>query len=182
MKILLFGSIAAGKTTIAKIITKQFTDFKFIGIDNYRCKYGNGTMEGEKSAQKEFVKAINKDKNQIIEASGLGTLGLDIYETMAEYEEQILLIILHIPVDEIKIRIKYRTWNIPFPGGQEKLENIILSINLGISFGKIPMTWSELTNATILQIENRNKKNQIFIIQIISNYIKLKKNDTIRNN
>lgn len=174
MKVLLFGSIASGKTTIAKLIKKEYSYFEIISIDNFRKEFGDYTMEGEKAAQTEFLNAIKQSKNQIIEASGLGKLGFEIYNKLEEFNDEILLVILHIPVEEINARIKNRSWDIPFPGKQEKLENIIQTINFGILFGKIPMIWSELNRTTIFQIENDNLKTQTYILKTIVNLIKLK--------
>lgn len=179
MKILLFGSIAAGKTTIANKILKKYSEFELLGIDNFRKEFGDFTMQGEDRAKNEFLKAIKKVKNQIIEASGLGKLGYDIYDKLTEYNEPILIIVLHISENEIYKRIQNRTWDIPFPGKQSKLNDIILSINFGVKFGKIPLMWSELPQATILQIENSNFKTQKFIIQTIQNYINSTTNETI---
>ena len=174
MKILLFGSIASGKTTIAEFIMKEYPDFEIISIDNFRQEFGDYSMEGEKISQNKFLNAIKQSKNQIIEASGLGKLGSEIYNKLAEFNDDILLVIIHIPIDEINARIKNRHWDIPFPGKQEKLESIIQTINFGIQFGKIPMIWSELKRTTIFQIENDNLKTQNYILKTIVNFINLK--------
>lgn len=71
MKILLFGSIASGKTTIAKKILTIHKNFDFIAIDDYRREFGDYTTDGENAARENFVKSILPEKDQIIEASGL---------------------------------------------------------------------------------------------------------------
>ncbi len=173
MKILLFGSIAAGKTTLAKEILKHHSDFCTIAIDDYRKKFGDFTMSGEIKAQKQFISAVKKNKNQIIEASGLGKLGTEMYEKVIKFDENIFVIILYISIDEINKRLETRIWDIPFPGKQDKLEEIIYSINFGVQFGKIPIMWSEAPKTTVFQIENKNKNTRNFIIKTIDNYIKL---------
>jgi len=179
MKILIFGSIAAGKTTIANTIIKQYPKFEFVGIDNFRKAFGDFTMKGEEKAKSEFLNAIQKKKNQIIEASGLGKLGSDIIDKLAKYSDPILIVILYISENEITKRIKNRTWDIPFPGKQSKLNDIISSINLGVKSGKVLTKCLKLPHETILQIENTNPKTKTFIIQTIINYIELETNESI---
>ncbi|RLD58218.1 MAG: hypothetical protein DRJ05_08380 [Bacteroidetes bacterium] len=175
MKILLFGSIAAGKTTIAQELSRQHPAFEIISIDDFRKKHGDYTLDGEKTAIENFVGAIKNNSNQIIEASGLGIPGSEIYEKIAGFgEDTVLLIILYVQINEIKKRIKDKVWDTPFPGKQENLDRIIQTINFGIQFGNIPMTWSELPNVTILQIENKDIETKKFILKTINNYIKLK--------
>ena len=173
MKILLFGDIAAGKTTISKKIIQQYSGFELIAIDDFRRKFGDFTMKGETLALSQFLKALRKDKNQIIEASGLGKLGTDIFNKIALFDEQILLVVLRISLSEVYERIKNRNWDIPFPGKQEKLNTVIQSVNLGIKFGKIPLVWSELAKTAIFQIENNNLNTQNYITNTIINFIKL---------
>jgi shikimate kinase len=174
MKILLFGSIAAGKTTIAKQLLNQYAGYEFISIDVCRKKFGDYSMEGEDIAKSKFIEAIQKGKNQIIEASGLGKLGSDIYEKIACFDEDVLLMIMHIEINETNRRIANRVWDTPFPGRQEKLQTIIQSVNFGIQFGRIPMIWSERSNTTIIQIENKDAATQDFILETAKKYLKLK--------
>ncbi len=170
MKIILFGSIAAGKTTIARKIKEIYKDFQYIAIDDYRKKFGDYTKEGEEKAHKNFIKSIKPEKDQIVEASGLGKLGRDIQEKLSESEENILVIILRIPIEEINQRIENKVWDTPFPGKQEKLESIIMSLNLGLDFGEIPMLWSINPKHTILQIENPDRKSELFVIEFITKF------------
>ena len=67
--------------------------------------------------------------------------------------------------------IENRIWNIPFPGKQEKLNEIILSVNSKIKAGEITAMWTELEKTTILKTENINKEDQGFIIKTITNFI-----------
>ena len=157
MKIILFGSIAAGKTKIAKQLLDIYKDFQYIAIDDFRKQFGDYTKEGEKIASENFINSIIPGKDQIIEASGLGKPGRDIHDKLAESDENILIIILRIPVELTNKRIKNKVWDTPFPGKQEKLEMIIQSINLGLEFGEIPMWWSVNPRHTIFQIENPDR-------------------------
>jgi dephospho-CoA kinase len=171
MKILLFGDIAAGKTTVSYILKQQYSDFEIVAVDDFRRKLGDNTMKGEMNALKKFISHIEKDKNQIIEASGLGELGIDIFKKISKFNDVVLLVIFHIPMKEIKKRIENRIWNIPFPGKQEKLNEIVLTINSKIKAGEITTMWAELEKTTILKTENINKEDQEFIIKTITNFI-----------
>ena len=171
MKILLFGDIAAGKTTISNILKQQYSDFEIVTVDDFRRELGDNTMKGEMNALKKFITHIKKDKNQIVEASGLGKLGIDIFKKISKFNDVVLLIILHIPKNEINKRIENRIWNIPFPGKQEKINEIILSVNSKIKAGEITTMWAELEKITILKTENINKEDQGFIIKTITNFI-----------
>jgi len=178
MKLLLFGSIASGKTTVANKIEGQHEAFEIIAIDDFRRQFGDGTMEKEILSQQKFIEQINKSKNAIIEASGLGKLGDDIYNEISKTKEKILIIIFYLPEKQIKQRLKNRVWDIPFPGNQEKLDDIILTINHNIQSEKIQMMWLEQPQTTILQLENIDLKSQDFIINTINNYLKTYKYDT----
>ena len=174
MKILLFGSIASGKTTIARKIIKNHPEFKYIAIDDFRKKFGDYTKDGEETTHEYFLNAIIPGKDQIIEASGLGKLGREIHEKLSDSNEDVLVIIVRIPISTINSRIKGKIWDTPFPGKQENLEGIIHSINLGIDFGEIPMLWSDNPKHTILQIENTDQTTKSFITNFINSYIKSK--------
>lgn len=182
MKILLFGSIAAGKTEIANEILKVHPGFEYIAIDDYRRKYGDGSMLSELTVRKRFIAAIKKLKNQIIEASGLGELGYSIFEKLADTNDKILLVILYSDVPEIMKRVKKRIWDIPFPGEQENLDQIIQRINLELSFGKIETIWAVRENLNIYRTENLTKNDRTFIINFVSNFINTYNNDSIGNN
>ncbi len=179
MKILLFGDIASGKTTISKQIIQNYNNFELIAIDDFRRKYGDYTMLGEKTALDKFIKNIKPNKNQIIEASGVGKLSNKIYERIRNYNESVFLIILVVPIQLIYERIKERTWDIPFPGKQEKLNDIIESINLKINENYVINLWSTIPDITILKIKNLDSKSQKFILETIINYIKIFRNETI---
>jgi len=170
MKIILFGSIAAGKTTIAEKIKEICKGYQYIAIDDFRKQFGDYTKEGEKIASENFIKSIIPGKEQIIEASGLGKLGREIHEKIAGSDESVLIIILRIPIDLINKRIENKVWDTPFPGKQEKLESIIMSLNLGLEFGEIPMLWSINPKHTILQIENPDRKSELFVIEFITKF------------
>jgi len=177
MKILLFGSIASGKTTIANLTQKKHPGFGLISIDDCRRIFGDGSMEKEILSQKKFIEQIYKSKNAIIEASGLGKLGDDIFNEMSKTNEKVLMIVSYLPKDIIKQRLIDRVWDIPFPGNQEKLDDIILTINYKIQFGRIQMKWLERPQITILQIENKDFKSQKIILATINNYFKAYEND-----
>ncbi len=173
MKILLFGSIAAGKTELAKDILRNNSQFEYLAIDDFRRKYGDGSMDNEAIAQNSFIDSIKLNENQIIEASGLGKLGYRIFEKLAETKESVLLVIVYINRNEITKRLKSRNWDVPFPGGKSKLDRIITDINLGIKQCNIQMIWSEKENLTILKTSNNSIKDKRLVLSIINDFVKL---------
>ena len=174
MKIVLFGDVAAGKTTISNQIKQNF-DFELVAIDDYRKIYGDFTMKGELLAQKQFVNAIKKDKNQIIESSGLGKLGIRLKELITELEENCLVIILNISPIEINKRLKNRKWDIPFPDKQKRLAIIVKTIHAEISNDVIQKNWIKNNKIVIVKLENTTIPHQTKVINTIENYIKKKR-------
>jgi broad-specificity NMP kinase len=173
MKILLFGSIAAGKTEIAKKVFRKYPHFTYIAIDDFRRKFGNGTIETERKAQAKFLKAINKDAYQIIEASGFGILGWQLFEILSKSNEIVLIVIFYIEKSIIYERLKNRIWDIPFPYAQNNLDEIISSINNRVISGEIQNTWFKRQNTHFLQVRNKDANTNAFIIKTITNFINI---------
>lgn len=115
MNIVLIGMMGCGKTTVAKELAQQLTDFKYIDIDE----------EIEKSTQKKIseiflrhgepffrmletdkIKLICKNDNQIISAGGGAYEREENRETLSKNN---LVIYLKTSPDEIYTRIKNET-------------------------------------------------------------------------
>ena len=72
-KIFLIGGVCSGKTTICNILKNSF-GFKYLAIDNYRQKFGDGSLEGEKLAYQKFIQDVNSIESEspiVVECSGL---------------------------------------------------------------------------------------------------------------
>jgi len=68
--ILLIGNMYSGKTTLAKELEKK-TKFKRFSIDDYRIKYGDGTVPGENKAWDKLYKDAVIAKYCILDSTGL---------------------------------------------------------------------------------------------------------------
>lgn len=120
MKILVFGNIGSGKSTLSRVISEKLNEFELVEIDDFRKRYGDGTMEAEQVAKRNFYNAIVPEKNQIIEVMGAGDTGEALFETMQSMPEQKLVIILKTPLEECILRLKERQWVVPYPAPPEK--------------------------------------------------------------
>jgi adenylate kinase family enzyme len=72
-KIFLIGGVCSGKTTICNILKNSF-GFKYLAIDEYRQKFSDGSLEGEKLAYQNFIKDVNSIESEnavVVECSGL---------------------------------------------------------------------------------------------------------------
>lgn len=58
MIILVLGNTNSGKTYYTKLLSDALPDYLVVRIDDYRRKYGDGTMEGEWSAWKMLYKGL----------------------------------------------------------------------------------------------------------------------------
>jgi adenylate kinase family enzyme len=92
MKILIIGNIGSGKTTLGKKI-QEFTDFKFIQIDELRVKYLKKKVSEEYYCLYKFLKAIEDIDNVILEFTGVGCHKYAIKRAL-ELSDDIIKIIL----------------------------------------------------------------------------------------
>ena len=72
-KIFLIGGVCSGKTTICNILKNSF-GFEYLAIDNYRMKFSDGSLEGEKLAYQKFIQDVNSIESEnaiVVECSGL---------------------------------------------------------------------------------------------------------------
>jgi adenylate kinase family enzyme len=114
-KIFIIGGVCSGKTTICNILKNSF-GFKYLAIDEYRQKFGDGSLEGEKLAYQKFIQDVNSIESEspiVVECSGLSQY-FDELETVRRF-------IFHLEVSEIesKFRQVQRELNgykkVPFP-------------------------------------------------------------------
>ncbi len=175
MKILVFGTICAGKSTIAKKITNQYPGFDFLGIDDFRLKYSDGTKEGEEKALKKFIEAVDPSlKNQVIEGSGFGQTGLDLFDRLLETRDKIFMLILKVPSEmSLERRKKRKKTKVPFPWEHIEIERMVERFNMLIEMGDLPMRWSVVRDLTILQCWNRTKKETDFILNTVTRFIEM---------
>jgi adenylate kinase family enzyme len=137
-KIFLIGGVCSGKTTICNILKNSF-GFKYLAIDEYRQKFGDGSLEGEKLAYQKFIQDVNSIESEnaiVIECSGL-----------SQYFEELETkncFVFHLEVSEMesKFRQVQREINgykqVPFPYTFNKITTFDDSIS---KFGNIEFTY-----------------------------------------
>lgn len=114
MKILIFGNISAGKSSLAKLLLERLQNFEFISIDEIRKRYGDGSIKGEFRCKARLVLKIKEKTDQILEISGTGVLGRRVGRRLARMEK-VLLVYPRVSLAEAEIRNSKRTWSVPFP-------------------------------------------------------------------
>lgn len=170
MKILLFGNIGVGKTTIARKLMSLLVGFDHISIDDFRRKYGDGTMDLEIKSQNKFIEAIALDQShQIIESSGLGQLGQRIFQKMATCEDLKVVIIPTAKRDTIQKRIDERIWDIPYPESTDCVPETIRITNEQLENGALQGLWY---GHPLLSYPNQTNEDLENIIQFTYNIIK----------
>lgn len=127
MKIVLLGNIGVGKSSLAEYIKNKYSIAEYLSIDNIRCLYGNGSVEKELLCKELFINSIKIDKSfQIIELSGRGILGENLFKKLNNINCPILVVYLYASIECILNRIKDREWQIPIPytGGNMVMDAI----------------------------------------------------------
>ncbi len=142
MKIFVLGNINSGKSYFIKKLTSLFNEYKIFQIDEYRKKYGDGSILKEELAQEKFVDDIFSEKNAIIEFSGLGKLSTKILSKLNNNSCIIFLIKENCSI--CINRIAKKDFNkIPYPKfeNMETLPQTITRLDEEISSGEIHSLW-----------------------------------------
>ena len=147
MKILLLGNIGSGKTTIGKILADK-PGWEFVEIDEFRRVFGNGTPEFEQIARKHFFNSISPGRDQIIECTGFGEVGSELFRKLSVFNEPIVVVLLTTSTEICLLRTAARLWNIPFPQPLNDVENKIEKINDCLP--DIQNQWSGLSQSIVV--------------------------------
>lgn len=140
-KILIIGTLGAGKTTIAKMMAEHM-GLPFVSIDRFRQLCGDGTVAGEYEAWKKFMEMCERPEGTVLEFSGAGPHTYAISEALLNSGMHVILIRLDTPPEIGIRRIKDRTSKVPTPfpwGDPHKSGNYI--------YKAIEKTWSEIWTA-----------------------------------
>ena len=154
MKILVFGNIGSGKSTLSQRIKGKLNVFELVAIDDFRKRYGDGTMEAEQVAKSSFYKAIVPKKNQIIEVMGAGDTGEALFEIMQSLPEQKFVIILRTSLEKCLLRLKERQWVIPYPAPPEKAFLLAKETDPLIRSGVMHRKWSQMTACAVIDMDD----------------------------
>lgn len=153
MKILVFGNIGSGKSTVINGLKEQFP-FEVIAIDDFRRKFGDGSKANELEARSNFFSAIEQNKNQFIECIGVGQVADELFQLLQRFKEPIICLTLTTPKEICEQRLGERIWDIPFPEPIEKVSSLLERAEIKISNKEIVKQWSERQNAFLLEREN----------------------------
>ena len=122
----IFGRPNSGKTTLRNALASRHPYFNNFSIDDFRRRYGDGTLEGEIRAQYRFLSA-KLHGNGFYESSGTGNI---TEHTMGCLRgEEVYIIVLEVP-DEVCIsRIDPHKYDgIPFPFFENSKEDFIIQV------------------------------------------------------
>ena len=170
MKLLIFGNLASGKTSLALKIN-HLTKWKVVAIDDFRRQFGDGSKENELVARKYFFDSIIPGINQIIECTGVGKVGEELFMQLRGNKETIVLIILKVPHAISKKRLENRKWDIPFPHPLVRVNSLIDKNEVIINSGIIEKSWSVIPKIKILVRENKDFDDLNFIINEVAEII-----------
>ncbi|HZZ74670.1 MAG TPA: AAA family ATPase, partial [Puia sp.] len=157
MKILVFGNIGSGKTTLAKRLLETLP-FELTAVDDFRRTYGDGSKTGELLARKHFFESIVEGKNQLIECTGVGRVAEGLFEVINQMAGPVIVLTLLVPQAVCKLRIARRIWDIPFPHPLEKVDDLIGRTEIRIQEGAIAGLWNKRSNSLQLYRENNDEK------------------------
>lgn len=155
MKILVFGNIGSGKSTVVNSLKKVFP-FEVIAIDDFRRKFGDGSKSSELVARQNFFAAIKQNQNQFIECIGTGKVANELFLLLQTHTEPIICLILITPIEICKQRLEERIWDIPFPQPLENVFSLLERTEINISNKEVAKQWGARQNITLLERENIN--------------------------
>lgn len=67
MRVLVFGNINAGKSVVVSALAELYPDTPVVGIDDYRCRFGDGSHEGDSLAMDRFGADAGDASDAIVE-------------------------------------------------------------------------------------------------------------------
>lgn len=154
MKVLVCGNINSGKSHCINILAELYKNFSIIQIDEWRRRYSDGTIEGEQTAQQEFVDDVLREENVFVELSGLGPLGNLLAERIKR-KSFILLYIkerVEICLDRLATKQLFLT---PYPKSNEKIEDTIIRIDKELGNNELYTIWKDKA-ISILEINDKS--------------------------
>lgn len=114
MKIIIVGNIGSGKSRVCSLVCQRHPNIKWVAIDEFRRKFGDGSMAAESIARGEFLKAAESNVPMVIECMGRGDLAAELSKKLGK--SPVLVIILQVDLDTCIYRLGQRVWDVPYPG------------------------------------------------------------------
>ena len=179
MKILLFGNVGCGKSTMSNEILNTDNQFRLLNIDEFRRRFGDGSMEKEKLAKKIFVDEIDaSNSNQIIECSGLGDTVEMVFEKLSKSNDTKIVFLLLADSAICIQRLTNRIWDIPYPDKTSIVNKLIEKQELIYQTDFLVTKWLNLSNTIFMSVVNNSTDDVKNNLQKITTLI----NETKRNN
>lgn len=138
MKILIIGTLGAGKTTLARTLSHE-TGYPYTSIDDCRIRYSDGTIVGEETAWHYFLKACSAPFPAILEFSGGGPSVCQVRDALLSSEIPVAIIWIDCPHDPCIERATKRVKNIPAPYAWAPIDYSVPAIHSGIE-----IAWEEI--------------------------------------
>lgn len=113
-KIMIIGTLGAGKTTFAEYVSKRM-GIPYIGIDDCRRQIGDGTFEGEYRAWVRFIDVCSAPEASILEFSGGGPHAYAAQEALLQSAMPVYVIWLDPALDVCIQRASSRIQEVPAP-------------------------------------------------------------------
>jgi hypothetical protein len=142
MLVLVVGNINSGKSHAIELIRPFLPEYPVLAIDEYRIRFGDGSLEGELRTRERFVNDVVSSDHVIVELSGMGPLGsmLESRITLKSF------IVVHIQetLANCLERIQGKDFSkIPYPKFNETLPDTIARIQHEIEHGDLKKFWEK---------------------------------------
>jgi hypothetical protein len=141
MKILIIGTLGAGKTTLARALSQE-TGYPYASIDDCRIRYSDGTTDGEDAAWRSFLRACRDPSSGILEFSGGGPHVSEVRDALLSSGIAVSVIWIDISHDLCIERASKRENVIPAPFVWAPIEYSVVAIHSGIE-----TAWERVWNA-----------------------------------
>ncbi|EHQ36140.1 shikimate kinase [Methanoplanus limicola] len=156
-KILLIGTLGAGKTTISDVLSERLS-LPYYSLDNFRLENIDNSYSGEYFAQYRFIEKCNNKESLILEFSGSGIHAENIYNALLQSGAEISVFWIDTPISVCNKRAKLRKNAVPAPYQWGDIEESIISI-----YSNIELRWDFLRRhfydfyfSRIMPAENEN--------------------------
>ncbi len=138
MKILIIGTLGAGKTTLARVLSHE-TGHPYTSIDDCRIGYSDGTIVGEETAWRYFLKPCSDTFPAILEFSGGGPYVCLVRDALLSSKMPVAIIWIDYPHDLCIDRASKRDATIPAPYVWAPIDYSVPAIHSGIE-----VAWEEI--------------------------------------
>lgn len=166
MKLLVFGNVGSGKSSLIKRLVKYYP-WEVVSIDDYRRRYGDGSKRRELIARREFIEALKSDKDQFVECVGLGKVAETLFQRLHNNDEQVICIVLHSLKQTCRMRLKNREWDVPFPASLSRVNTSIERNDVVIRTWAIEKRWSKRRNTIVMFRNNMTPSDAREIVQLL---------------